>query len=231
MTIRLFVLVLTCALVSLDAVAQADTQAECPPSHWTFGGFQTFETGYFSGSAALIKHFGDLAQFPHFGGPIFSTQAEVAITRRVGVGLGVSLAHLSGRGPVADGDTKTRLASSGLQSPKMEGMIRMRFVQINPNVTFALISRKQLRLAIAAGPSIAWLDHIYRGTLAAAVATGDGPVTVVEGIFDKGRVFLPLTPRVGCAVDLKVKGPLHWHGSGSFNTFGIQALTGFALKF
>lgn len=228
---RLAVLAFICALASLDACAQDATQRDTPHSHWTFGGFQSVEAGYFTGSAALVKYFGNLSQFPHFSGPVVSTQAEVCITRRVGVGLGLSLAHLNGRGPVADGNTNNELAAAGLQSPKINGSIRMQLWQINPDVTFAVISRKKLRVTIAAGPSITWLSHVYRGSLAATMAGDDGAVPVVEGIFDKGREFLPVTPRFGCAMDLKVKGPLHWHASGSFNTFGVQTLTGLALKF
>ena len=230
MTIRVRVLVFV-LIASLGAVAQTDAQVESRPAHWSLGGFQLFEAGYFTGSAALVKHFGDLPQFPHFGGPIFSTQAEFAITRRFGFGLGLSFANLTGRGSVADAGTNAAFAAAGLQGAKTNGALHMRFTQINPYFTFAVISRTELRIAIEAGPNIGWLDHIYRGNVTATAATDDGPVAVSQEVFDKGRDFLPVTPRIGAAVNLKIKGPLGFHTSGSFNTFGIQGLAGLSLKF
>ena len=228
--IRTWVLLFTC-LVSSCAFAQTTAQPELPPAHWSFGGFQSIEVGYFSGSAALVKHFGDLSQFPHFSGPVFSTKAEVTITRRFGVGLGFSLAQLSGTGPVADQHTDAELAAAGLHEPRIDGTFRMRLKQINPHLTVALVSRKKLRVGVTAGPSIAWLDHVYKGRLAATVETDSGTTPVVQPVFDKGRDFLPLAPQLGFEMDLNIIGPLHWHASGSFNTFGVQTLTGIAFKF
>jgi hypothetical protein len=229
---RLHVGVLLFVLTTLlSAVAQTDTQVVSSPAHWSLGGFQSFEAGYFQGSAALVKHFGNLPQFPHFAGPIFSTKAGFAIKHRFGFGMGLSFANLRGRGPVADTNTNARLEAAGLQGPKMDGMIGIRFTQINPYLTFAVISRKKLRVGIEAGPSIGWLDHIYRGKVVATIATDGGPMAVSEEVFDKGRDFLPVTPRIGAALNLNIKGPLYFQTSGSFNTFGIQGLAGFSLKF
>jgi hypothetical protein len=210
--------------------AQADAQKESEPG-WSLGGFQTMEFGDFQGNARLVKHFGDLVQFPHFGGPVTSTQAEFSITKRLGFGMGLSAAYVSGTGPVADQSTATMLQESGITNPEMNGTMAMRLTQINPHLLITLISRKTLRVDLEAGLNIAWLTHVYRGDITGTIPGGQGPVPISEGVYDKGRNFLPPSPRIGVMVERKVKGPFWAHGSASFNTFGVQELGGVSIKF